>query len=375
MPYTANPGYGFQRAAYNMLEGLLANQSLLEEKNVKIIVYSDIGKNLQKQKLSLSKNITLCSYKNLPPTTFLQGPQNFCRLLIKEENIKIIHSNDVMFTLPAAITQRTSLVQTIHGFPWRAKQYTSSGYYKIYCDLSIWSNKLALKFIKNLRYVCVSPHVVRGMNEYFGIPTGKMTVIPDPISNDFFHVRKNEKTGMILYPARIVSGKNHLILIQALADLKKKGFSEFTLVLAGGIGDLEYYEAIKSLVNRKNLNKEVIFLGRVTGKNLLELYSQASAVIVTSLHETFSLAVAEAMATETAVIASPVGIVPDVIEDGLNGFIIDPLNSQDIAEKIYLLLCDDKLRRKIGQKGKGVAIQWTPEKVSHNLIDYWLSIT
>ncbi len=372
MPYTNTPSYGFQRAAYNLLQGLLTNQNQLENKNIKILVYSWLGQSLKTQEYTMSKNITIFSYQTLPPKTFLQCPQNFFRLFKQNKEVDIVHSNDVMFTLPAALALRKPLVQTFHGFPWRAKENSSSGYYRVFCDLWNIGNKLAIKNINNIRFVCVSRHVFREMKTYYNIPEERMTVIDNPISDEFFQVNKQEDEGLIFYPARLTPGKNHLVLIRALAILKKMGCFNFRLVLAGDSGDSEYFKTMKTLIEKNGLKNNVTFVGKVQGVDLLHLYAKASLVVVPSLNETFSLPVAEAMATGTAVVASPVGIVLDTIKDGVNGFVIDPSNPKDIAKKIYLLLNDNLLRKKVGEQGKKIAMKWKPERVAKELIDFWL---
>jgi len=86
------------------------------------------------------------------------------------------------------------------------------------------------------------------------------------------------------------------------------------------------------------------------------------------------MAVAEAMAAGTPVIASKVGGIPYMIEDGETGFLVDPNNPKDIAEKLVTLLSDKHLRSKMGKEGKKLAEErWKDEVIARKLLEMYFS--
>ena len=78
------------------------------------------------------------------------------------------------------------------------------------------------------------------------------------------------------------------------------------------------------------------------------------------------LVVLEAMATKTPVVVTRKGGIPLAVKDGVNGIFIRPRNAKEIAEKVNLLLSDDELRRKIGEKARKTILErFTWEKIAH----------
>ena len=80
-------------------------------------------------------------------------------------------------------------------------------------------------------------------------------------------------------------------------------------------------------------------------------YMVASDVFVLpSLSEGFPTVILEAMASGIPIVATKVRGVPEIIKDGENGFLVEPRNSEEIAEKVLLLLNKDELRKRISEK-------------------------
>ncbi len=225
--------------------------------------------------------------------------------------------------------------------------------------------------MNNTRFVAISHFVKREIQKTLEILDDNISIIPDPVSEEFFEIKKRTEEGLIFYPARLIPRKNHVPLIKALGILKKEGPSGFKLALTGTVEDKNYFERIRRTVSKYNLNSNVMFLGKIPKEKLFEYYSKATVVVLTSKHETFSLAVAEAMATGTPVIASPVGIVPEAILNRKNGYIINPDDPKDIAEKLRLILEDNKKRKIMEKHARKTAERWKSENIVKRLIETW----
>jgi len=86
------------------------------------------------------------------------------------------------------------------------------------------------------------------------------------------------------------------------------------------------------------------------------------------------MVIAEAMTTGTPVIASRVGGFLNMIEDGKTGFLVDPNNPKDIAEKLLTLVSDKHLRSKMGKEGKKLAEErWKDEIIARKLLGLYVS--
>jgi glycosyltransferase involved in cell wall biosynthesis len=124
-----------------------------------------------------------------------------------------------------------------------------------------------------------------------------------------------------------------------------------------------------------HLEDYVKFIGQVPNEQIPSLYDAADVLVLPSLSEGFPVTVLEAMASGLPIIATRVGGLPEVIEEGRNGFLVEPKNPKQIAEKILLLLENNKLRENISKNNirKAMSYSWQNivqqlEKVYHKII-------
>lgn len=134
----------------------------------------------------------------------------------------------------------------------------------------------------------------------------------------------------------------------------------------GIAGDGPQRKNLESLVKELNL-KNVRFFGFIDNHDLIKLYYRADVCVVPSVwDEPLGLVVLEAMATKTPVVVTRKGGIPLAVKEGVNGFFVRPRNSKEIAEKVNILLKDDALRIKMGNKARQTIVErFTWEKVAH----------
>jgi glycosyltransferase involved in cell wall biosynthesis len=125
--------------------------------------------------------------------------------------------------------------------------------------------------------------------------------------------------------ARLEAQKGHDVLLTALAAHKSEG-NAFIVALAGG-GSMR--EALECRVAELGLDEEVRFLGQLD--EIGPLLAAADAVLLPSLWEGLPLTLLEAMARGRPVIASAVGGVPEVVEDGISGLLVPPGKPEALA--------------------------------------------
>jgi glycosyltransferase involved in cell wall biosynthesis len=120
----------------------------------------------------------------------------------------------------------------------------------------------------------------------------------------------------------------------------------------GGEGSLrQYYE---QLAIKLGVGKNVIFTGKISPNDVPLYYAISNIVVVPSLQEAFGLVVAEAMACGKPVIGTRVGGIPDQIIDGYNGFLVEPRNPMQIAEKILWLIEHPDEAKQMGMNGRKI---------------------
>src|SRR5207249_11450753 len=113
-------------------------------------------------------------------------------------------------------------------------------------------------------------------------------------------------------------------------------------------------DTIKRYANSMSAANRVLFLGRVSDENLPKVYAACDVFVLPSVSrlEAFGIVALEAMATAKPVIVADIPGVREVIEDGREGLLADPLNARDLAEKIRRLLADPEARRVMGERGR-----------------------
>lgn len=193
-------------------------------------------------------------------------------------------------------------------------------------------------------------------------------VIPMGVNTELFNPDKydeNIKTKLsirglfLLSVGRFAEKKGFSYLIRSI-PLVKKHHPEAKLVLIG-FGPME--NDLKQLVNDLNLGDSIIMPGSFSGKELAAYFATADIFIGPSIIDSSGdtegqgIVFLEAMASGTAVIASDVGGVRDIVRDGVNGLLIPQKDPQAIAEKILLLSNNASLKNALIRNGRQWAVK------------------
>jgi glycosyltransferase involved in cell wall biosynthesis len=141
----------------------------------------------------------------------------------------------------------------------------------------------------------------------------------------------------ILYTGVLIPRKGVHCLIGAFAQLAKD-FASVRLVIVGDDGNKAYTAELKKLVQKFDLREQVRFLPPMPQAELAKRMSEARAFVLPSLSEGLGRVVFEAMASGTPVVGSGVGGIPDMVEDGVTGFLVPPGDERMLAEKLRWLL-------------------------------------
>ena len=154
--------------------------------------------------------------------------------------------------------------------------------------------------------------------------------ISNPVGMDFFknNENKSDENGSLVYYGRISKEKGIEVAIRAMSFL---GENEKILV----VGDGPKKENLEKLAEKLDLHSRIEFLGRKQGEELKNILAEAKAIIIPSVwYENMPYVAAETLAMGKIVIASRIGGLSDLIEDGQNGFLFAPGDSWELAQKI-----------------------------------------
>jgi len=367
---TRNTG-GPQGVAYDTVEGLKKNHQRLQKEELFFHILSTSGTTLRSTsaKDETFGNISFEYFRKLVPTALMSDINYFLRLKNREKKIDLIHSHPVSGAFVGTLLGIPTML-TLHGMMWKEKDYARGIYSKFAYELTIRKFNYVSPRLKKL--IAISPYVVGEVDAYLNSMVPAMEVIENPVSDAFFEQEKKEKEGLIVYPAYFNSLKNQITLIEALCRLKKEHV-RFHCILPGPILDYTCYTTITSLIKTCGLEEDVSIPGPVPFSQMLRLYSEASVMVMTSFQETAPLVISEAMASQTPVIASRVSGIPYMVSEGNSGFLINPHDPGEVADKIRILLDDSSLRKRFGGEARRIAAsRWKSEVITSRLIDVYL---
>ena len=124
---------------------------------------------------------------------------------------------------------------------------------------------------------------------------------------------------------------------------------------ADGINEEGYTEYIKGLTSELGVRKHFVFLGK--RNDVPEVMNACDLIVVPSRSEPFGKVVIEAMACGKCVIASSVGGIPEIIQDGQNGLLVPAEDVSALQDTILKLLEDENLRDELAWRGKATAVE------------------
>ena len=147
--------------------------------------------------------------------------------------------------------------------------------------------------------------------------------------------------------------KNILGLIKAFALIVRQ-FPHAHLRIAG-TPEAAYLDACKQQVEAYGLRDKVHFLGNISINEVQIELAKANCLLVPSFQENAPLTIAEAMAVGVPIVASNVGGIPEIIEDGKTGLLIDPGDIKSLSDAVSKILSDETLARSMGHAAKEAA--------------------
>ena len=155
--------------------------------------------------------------------------------------------------------------------------------------------------------------------------------------------RKN--TSVVLFVGRFDPMKGAEMAIKAVHLLSER--PDTHLILVGGDGkESAARQQLEQVVNTLQMRERVHFHGTVDYQRMPLYYQRADAVVVSSYYESFGLVILEALATGTPVAATRVGVAPEVIRPGVNGYLATEMNETSLAEAIARSLALARLGEK-----------------------------
>jgi glycosyltransferase involved in cell wall biosynthesis len=158
---------------------------------------------------------------------------------------------------------------------------------------------------------------------------------------------KSDRKIQILNVCRFARWKRIDLCIQMFSKLNNENL-ELKIV---GSGNTLLEKELKDLCKDLNVAERVVFVGEVNPVEISRHFIEADIFLSTTVYEPFGIVFVEAMAAGLPIVATKVGGIPEIVPDGKAGFLIDPNDIDDMAEKLQILIKNPVLRQKFGQFG------------------------
>ncbi len=287
------------------------------------------------------------------PWGIWQLSRDFARILA-EHRIEIVHANSPTTALAARLARGTAgppVLTTAHGI-W--KDWAKPAVATLF---SLGSDR-----VMGCSEALTSDLIRHGLSQrkaltvHNGIPFREET--PDPAVR--LAVRQELGIGpmepVLLVAARLAEQKGLTYLLDAMPTVWK-ACPEVRLLIAG-----EGPQAEMLASRARELGERVRLLGGRS--DVPRLLAAADVFCLPSIDEGLPLALAEAMAEGLPVVATHVGGIPELIRDGVTGFLVPPRDPARLAQKVLTLFADPVLRRKLGRAGRAsVRQEFTLERM------------
>ena len=262
--------------------------------------------------------------------------------------------------LPAR--ERPVLISSVRGTyewygrnQWRMKRWVSSQ------SASIISNSR-----EGAEYAARQMHWP--MHHFHVVHNGVSVTEPDAARVDLLrqHYLQNTFDTLVLFVGRLVEHKNLPRLLQAFAQVVKQ--RPRTRLLLAGSGPL--HDALAAQIGQLGLQDHALLLGEQS--EVPALMEAADLVVLPSLREGLSNVVLEAMALGRAVLSTPVGGIPQAIDNGRHGVLVEPTDTDALALALLTLIDDPALRERLGRAAQHKVLEQysPPAMVSAMLKEY-----
>lgn len=194
----------------------------------------------------------------------------------------------------------------------------------------------------------------------------KVVVIKNVITEPHIH-KVNHKNFSMLFLGLICDNKGIYDLLDVLSEHKSDFLGKAELLI-GGNGEVE---KLKSIINEKGLQDIVKFKGWVSGKQKEELLNMSDVFVLPSYIEGVPISILEAESYGLAVISTKVGGIPEIVNDGSNGFLITAGDKNALFHSIIEIMSNKGMLENMKNHSAHIVTEHLPDYVEKQLMDMY----
>jgi len=299
-------------------------------------------------------------------------------------NLKYKYDLKGILKIITLIKKKKYSIVHVHLFPANifaavASLFLSEDIVWIFSEHSIYNRRRSFKIFKildsftysrYLKIICVSKQVQCALVKWLPSLKDKTIIIPNAVPVPKFLSSNSLKIYDILFVGRLTQAKGVDILLKAVKILKNK-HSKYLKIAIAGDGPLK--ENLNNMAVELGVDGEVEFLG--VRKDIEELMISSKIFVLTSRWEGLPMVILEAMSRGMSIIATRVGGIPEIIENGKEGILISPEDPETLAQAINDLLENEELQEKLSQAAyRKVRENYSIEAYSANMLNFYGSL-
>jgi len=187
-----------------------------------------------------------------------------------------------------------------------------------------------------------------------GASASKIVTVPNGVNiEEYANLQRSSKIldelntngPVLLYVGRIDWNKRVEKIVESMPIILKDFPSAKLVVVGPDYGD--YVSKLLDIANKLKIERSLVITGNVSREKLLKFYSAADAFLLPSSYEGFGLSMLEAMCSKIPVIASPSGGPGDILNHGVNAWLLKEPTSEEISKSVHAVLTDHRLRENL----------------------------
>lgn len=264
---------------------------------------------------------------------------------LKNKEIDLIYTNTSVIEIGFYLTEKLGCKHIFHvrefGKEDHGLEYLYSKEYRIKL-LELSTNKI----------IVISEALKR---KYKIMVKKEVSLIYNGVEDNFIerrYVSRNEINFILI--GSINKGKNQLEALKAAGELLERGVTNFKINFVGP-ENMIYKRELENYIKENKLQKNVAFYGEKSSQEIKKMINKSDIGLMLSLNEAFGRVTIEYMLGGLPVIASNTGANPELVEDGINGYLYEIGNIEELADKMEEFIKDSNKIEKIGEKARKIA--------------------
>lgn len=274
--------------------------------------------------------------------------------LFRSERVDVVHSHNwstYAYTVLAARLARVPVI--VHGLHGRDTEAPAAGF----------ARKTAEKILARAtdHFTTVSAHLRDSVIREWGVPPDRVLYIPNGVDLSRFGVPYPEaeirarlgvgpEDRLIATVGNTREVKDFGTLVRAFERLRRRITGVKLLIVGVDMNGKFQHRMAKELPDWDSLRKDILFVGERT--DVPEILSVLDVYVNSSLYEGMSNSILEAMASSTPVVATDVGGTPDLVQDGVTGWLVPSRDPVKMADRLERTLSDRAEAGEMGVRGR-----------------------